>query len=628
MSKPIHALLFGIIVLTAGCAGTVSPPPTLAPEAGKRVVASRAVVTSASPLASEVGISVLRAGGNAVDAAVAVAFALGVVEPQMSGLGGGGSALVWLQTERRAEYLDFYSAQPVAAFRRSPRPDTEHGELDLRVVAVPGEVAGLAALHERFGRLAWAELVEPAIRLAEVGFPVNQILAQMVQADSAKLHRFAEASIVFWPDGQPLAPGARLLNPALARTLRLVAEHGAAGFYEGEVAEQVVGAMNDGGHPVSVGEFAGFEPRWKRPLCTDYRGMVALSAPPPQTGAQVLHTLKMIEPHDLRSLGLPTRSAQAFDVLVSALRAGIVDNRANDDPDWGSVPAAGRITAAYARQRGELVGAGRAPDRVEPGDPSPFDTLPPSAACARLEPYGPAAPILNGSEADPAGALDPTAPVRRDGRVEFGWADVLPSDPAVDVPHRSAPAHAHAPSSGETTHLSVVDTEGNAVALTQTNSSPFGAGALAAGFFLNDSGYRFEGDDIPVATAGGRDWRTRASTIAPIIMLEDGRVRLVAGAPGGGRIPTAIAQNIVFTLDYGLDPMEALRMPRVFPSPDNRRVQLENGFGADVLEHVRAMGYEPTALSSGYARLYMIVRAGDHWIGVADPRHDGAARGF
>ncbi|MGD8278471.1 MAG: gamma-glutamyltransferase [Gemmatimonadota bacterium] len=570
----------------AGCAPAMVAT-TAPPDAGRRLAAEHAMVSSANPLASEAGLAMLEAGGNAVDAAVATAFAIGVVEPQMSGLGGGGSALVWMQETGRAEYLDFYAAQNIEAFRAKPdaavtgRPRPG----DLRIVAVPGNVAGLLALHEKHGRLTRAQVVAPAIRLADGGFPVNQVLAQFIEQDSAKLHRFDASSRLMWPDGNALAPGARFRNPELAASLRTVADRGRPGFYEGELARKVVGAMNAGGHPVRVSDFAGYRVRWMRPLCADYRGRAVLSAPPPQTGSQVLHTLELIEPHDPVSLGLPTRSASAFDLLASVLRVGMADNRGNDDPAWTPVPAAGRVSAGFAASRSALVGAGRVPHAIEAADAARFDDAPPAAACAAYEPYGPAPAVAAGA----------------------------PSDPLNDD------------AGAETTHISVVDADGNAVALTQTNSSTFGSGANVSGFFLNDSGYLFSPQSLQ-ATAPV-PWRTRTSTISPTIVLEDGRVRMVVGAPGSGRIPTAIAQTMVYVLDYGMDPMAAVRMPRMFPSATNPSVQLEIGYDAEVLEQVRSMGYEPAALSSGYARIYMVVRVGDEWVGVADPRHNGEVRG-
>jgi gamma-glutamyltranspeptidase/glutathione hydrolase len=568
---------------------------------GKRVVAKNGAVSSASPYASEVGIEVLQQGGNAVDAAVATAFALGVVEPQMSGLGGGGAMLIWLENEDRAEYLDFYAAQPAAAFRDHPGPSNDVTR-DLQVVAVPGEVAGLLAAHERFGRLDRAVVLGPAIQLAQDGFPVNQVLAKMIASDSARLDGFAGMQLVY-PEGVALPPGTRLRNPMLAESLRRVADRGVAGFYDGPTASAVVAAMNEGGHPVSLDQFADYEAQWKRPLCSMYRGRVVLSAPPPQTGIQILHTLELLERHDLHVLGMPTRSARAFDVMTSALRVGATVRAFNADPRWVNVHARGFVSEGYARERALLVGTGQVPETVETLSPAPFDDDPYPESCVRFEPW-------RGRET--TGAAD-VVETRR--YADLSWP--VGADPAVQL--------AVGVDGGETTHISVVDGDGNAVSLSQTNSSTFGSGAFAAGFFLNNSGYRFDEEELEAPLAA--EWRTRASTIAPTIVLEDGRAIMVVGAPGGGRIPTAIVQNMVYALDYGMDALEALRMPRIFPTPSDRSVQLEGGFSAAVLEEARTMGYEPTALSYGYARLYMIVRSGEHWVAVTDPRHDGEPRG-
>lgn len=301
-----------------------------------------------------------------------------------------------------------------------------------------------------------------------------------------------------------------------------------------------------------------------------YRGYAVLSAPPPQAGLQLVHTLNLLEAHDLDALGYPTQSAEAFDVLASAIRVGNTDNRVNSDPNWATVPASGVASKAFARERSALVGTGRAAERIPAAeDPMRFDDAPPAPACAPLDPYGPAGGVVTESVGPP------------------------PPEPATD--------------DGETTHLSVVDADGNAVALTQTNSSTFGSGAEAV---------------------GRHPWRIRNSTIAPTIVLEDRRVKLVVGAPGGGRIQSAILQTIVHVLDYGLDPLDAVRMPRIYPSAGQVQVETENGFNAAVLGRVRAMGYVPTPDASGYARVYVIARSDDRWIGAADPRHNGGVRGY
>ncbi len=606
----ISAFVFaaaGVAMLAAAGAQRTAPGTpgfTTSPtDEGKRIEAANGVVTSANALASEAGIETLRAGGNAVDAAVATAFAIGVVEPQMSGLGGSGAALVWMKREGKPAYLDFYAAQPADSWRghtTGPAQEPPEGQApprrepgDLRVVGIPGNVAGLLALHEKYGSLTRERVMAPAIRLAEEGFPVGLVLAGFVEEGVQKMKPFAAASALYVPDGKPVAPGATVKNPELAESLRRVARDGRRGFYEGPTADAIIATLNAGKHPATLADLPGFQPQWKRPLCTDYRGRTILSAAPPETGLQVLHTLELLEPFDLKALGLPTRSAPAFDVLVSALRVGQTVSRGNGDPNWVAVPANGISSAAFAAQRKALVGARAAAKAIEPADAQPFDQARPPGECALYDPYGPA-PIVPGT----------TGP-------RPSWD--VPGEPPVE-------------DAGETTHLSVVDKDGNAVALTQTNSSVWGSGGFVAGFFLNDSGFRFT--DATIDAPSRSRWRIRTTTIAPTIVLQRGSVEMVVGAPGGGRIPTEIVQVMVYTLDYGMDPLDAVKMPRIFPTPQNPRVQLEHGFPPELLREVRAMGYEPTPPAPGYARLYLIVRRGDAWVGVADTRHDGQPRGY
>ena len=233
-----------------------------------------------------------------------------------------------------------------------------------------------------------------------------------------------------------------------------------------------------------------------------------------------------------------------------------------------------------------LVGKGAVTIPVPSGDALRHENDAPTSACAAIEPYGP-----------------------------------TPAIPGEARPERPEPA-----AGGETTHMSVVDAEGNAVSLTQTNSSVWGSGASALGFFLNDSGFQFT---LETARAPSLSrWRTRSTTIAPTVVLADGRVEMVVGAPGGGLIQPTIVQAMVYVLDYGMDPLEAVRMPRLFSNPASAEVQMEMGFTASALEEARTMGWTPVALSPGYARIYMIVRRGGRWIAVADPRHNGEARGY
>lgn len=586
-----------MLVAVAVAQATISPA-----DQGKRIEARNGAVSSANGLASEAGVEAMRAGGNAVDAAVATAFAIGVVEPQMSGLGGSGAAVVWMKGNRSATYLDFYAAQNRESWRghtaveqqaagtTPPRRDPN----DLRVVGIPGDVAGLLALHEKFGSLPLDRVLAPAIRLAEQGFPVGHVLSGFIASNVEKLKPFPRAYDLYVPNGKPLPPGATLRNDELAASLKRIAGEGRRGFYEGPTGAAVVATLNAGKNPATSADMASYQPQWKRPLCTDYRGRSVLSAAPPQTGLQVLHTLELLEPFDLKTLGLPTRSAAAFNVLVSALRVGQADAQGNGDPNWVQVPANGIASAAFAAERKDLVGTAAAPRAIEGAAAQQFDRSAPSGDCSRYDPYPAAAAVV------------PTPPTLA---------------PAADVEGERLNEE-----SGETTHISVVDKKGNAVALTQTNSSVFGSGAFVGGFFLNDSGFRFTDANVNLPSRSA--WRVRTTTIAPTIVLKNGDVQMVVGAPGSGRIPTEIVQVMVYTLDYGLDPLDAVKMPRIYPSPRSPSVQLEHGFTPALLGEIRRIGYDPVPAGAEYARLYMIVRRGKSWVGVADTRHDGEARGF
>ena len=585
MNTPLARRLavFSAAILFTACGRAAGPAATLAPDVGKRIVAQHGVVASAHPLASEAGLTVLQQGGNAVDAAVATAFAIGVVEPEMSGLGGSGAMLVWTQAPRRADYVDFYASQPIASFKAAGAVGRD-STAPLRVVGVPGLVAGLLAAQERFGRLTRAQVMAPAIHLADEGFPMYPVLRSMIERDTADLRKDSVASALYLSGGRPLGLGEHVANPALARALRQIAADGPAAFYRGQIARDVVARMNAGGHPVRLEDFGQYQPSWKRPLCTLHNGRVLLSAPPPEGGMQMLATVRLLDPAKAAAYGLPSRNPRAFDLFASAMRVGQTTNRANGDPRWEPVPARGTISDRFAALRRAEVGTGQAAASIAPVDAGPFDADPSAEACQPYDPYGPAAPVA------------------------------------------AAPQDDAGPAAGETTHISVVDGEGNAVAVTVTNSNVFGSGAAVDGFFLNNSGANVTQAELD--QPGAPAWLTRITTIAPTVVLRDGSVEMVVGSPGGGLIPLAIAQTIWYVLDYDLDPLAAVRMPRISPTAASPNVAVEDGIDPAVLAGVRAMGYRPMPSGFEYARLYMVVRRNGKWIGVADPRHDGQVRGY
>ncbi len=592
------------------CAATPRLDETSAPDLGKRAVGRHGAVTSAHPLASDAGLAMLQGGGNAIDAAVATAFAIGVVEPEMSGVGGGGAMLAWHQSTGTADYLDFYSSQPVERWR-GVRADST---VPLRIAAVPGNVAGLLAAHERFGRLPRAQVLAPAILLAERGFPLYPVLAEFITRDTARLGRDSIARRTYWRNGRVLELGDTLRNAALAEVLRQIAADGRDGFYKGATARALVARLAAGGHPATLEDLTAYEPQWKRPLCTTYRGRVVLSAPPPMGGLQFLNSLELLETGDLAALGLPTRSGEAFDLLASSMRVGILAHAGNDDPRWVTIPARGLVSSGFAAQWRDVVGRARAVDSLAARDARPFDGELP-AACQALSPFPTAVGVV------PAGGMAALAPAttRRARHEQAGpGRDAAPSLEDFAI-HDSA-------SGGETTHISVVDREGNAVSVTVTNSSAFGARAMAAGFWINDSGWWPRNASAIPATLPAQ-WRTRTTTIAPSMLLKDGRVDVVVGSPGGGRIAFAMAQAVAYAVDFDLDPLEALRMPRIYPAL-SRRVEVESGFEGEVLARARSMGYLPVPPAFGYARVYLIARRGGQWVAAADPRHDGQARAY
>lgn len=551
------------------------------------------MVTSAHPLASDAGLDMLRRGGNAVDAAVAAAFAIGVAEPMMSGIGGSGSMLIWDEDSERAEYLDFYGSAPLGL----DPPNADVRGDPSRLVAVPGAVRGLLDAHDRFGRLSRQDVLAPAIGLASDGFPVSPLLARTIVDDSAKLTRPGRAQELFWPEMRPLAAGERLVQPELAATLRRISERGAPGFHEGVVAEEIVAVLRDGGNPITLDDLAGYEPTWRRPVCGMYRGHVVLSSPPPQGGIQVVETLNLLDRTRLREQGWPTASGEAFHTLASALRTGMADRQAFlGDPDSSAVPAAGLTAPGYADARTLPSGV---PERIERGDPWSFDAAPVTGACAAFEPAGPAT-----------------------GRRSVGHGSTAAHLPELHQNDEDGTQ------GGETTHLSVVDREGNAASLTVTQGAYFGSGMWAAGTFLNNAMAIFSSDlEGPNALRPGA---RPTSTTTPTILLQDDDVRMVVGSPGGGRIPPAVVQAIVYAVEYGLDPLEALRMPRMQPQFSTPRIELEQGYSGAVLGEAHAMGYSVTVhppLSLYFGGVHMIERRGDHWVGAADPRRDGQVRG-
>ncbi len=576
-------LLLPVVLLVGACRH--APVAGTAPErthvASQGVISSNGMVASGHRLCSEAGVEMLQAGGNAVDAAVATAFALGVVDTGNTGLGGGGGILLWLANERRAEFGDFYS-----------RAGSSRGEEgSARNVAIPGHAAGLLDAHERYGRLPREVVLAPAIRLAREGFAVPVNLSASLASHQEKIENHAPAGAVelFFPGGEPLQPGDWLVQEAKAAVLERVAAEGSDGFYRGPVAAQLIKDLNEAGNPAVPEDLAGFQTRWMRPLAGGFRQYTVLSAPPPLGGTQVIQPLVMLDRFALREHGLPADSPVAAGKIADAIRMANRDyGRWIHDPD-SPVPANGLISPAYARHRMELIGAAEIPSSMPSGQPWEFEDQT-DPRFRHLDPW----PVTPRPETD---------------------------DNGEDDADENAEEH--------TTHLSVVDREGNAVAITMTLGPSFGAGFYSQGVFFNNGITRFGNNPEGNRWAPGR---TPRSNTSPTIVLENDRVRLVTGAQGGSRIPPAIVYTILYSLEYGLSGSEAMAGPRAFPFFTRPQLRVEASFENDTLAGLRKRGYQINPYQQqdtyfGGAHLILALPDG-RLHGAADLRRAGTAVGY
>ncbi|PKQ10544.1 MAG: gamma-glutamyltransferase [Alphaproteobacteria bacterium HGW-Alphaproteobacteria-1] len=558
-------------------AGGLHVPRALADAArakaeGRPVEAERWMIAAAHPLAVEAGAHVLRTGGTAADAVVAVQAVLGLVEPQSSGMGGG-AFLVWHDAATgEITTLDGRETAPLAAtpklFLDADGEPLEFFEAVVggRSVGVPGTPALLAEAHERWGRADWAGLFEDAIHLAEAGFPVSPRLATLVARDAARLGRYPETRAYFLPEGRPLQEGSVLRNPAYAETLRLFAREGPRAFYTGGIGADIVARVRGAeGNPglLSRTDLAIYQVRARAAVCVPYRGHeVCGMGPPSSGGVAVGQILGLLTPFDLGSLG--PQSAEAWRLIGDATRLAFADRgRYLADSDFVPVPVRGLLAPDYLSARSALLrGEGTLPE-VAPGTPE-FDHA-------------------------------------------LNW----------DVGRGLAqPA---------TSHVSIIDSYGNALAMTSSIENGFGSRLMVRGFLLNnqltDFSFSSHQDGLPVANAVAPGKRPRSS-MAPTILRRDGAPVLILGSPGGSRIIPYVANTIIAMVDWGMDPQAAVDLPHLV----NRFGIYDMETGATGLAPgLRALGYEVEVrdLTSGLH----VIDIGPHLRGGADPRREGLAYG-
>ncbi|MES2176399.1 MAG: gamma-glutamyltransferase [Gemmatimonadota bacterium] len=596
----LPASLLTVVAVAAACASpaTTSSTANDPPIAGKRVESRRGVIVTSATDASAAGLAMLEQGGNAIDAAVAASFALGVVDPSQTGLGGYAVGVAWLAKEHRAEVMEAMGqagADPAWGLPDPPRAGPASASLnaatneggdarDPRTALVPGFVAGLLEWQAARGKLTRAAVLAPAIRLARDGFIVGPLNHRLFTSSIEKLKADSEAAALFMPGGQVLRVGDRLVQSRLATLLEAISRDGASAFYTGDVARTIAEKTRRVGGLLDAADFAVYKPAMRRPSCSTFLGYTVVAAPSPVSGPSMSEVLHLAERSGLTSLPNPTTDPGAAVKMANAIRVSLADRRVvSGHPEWAPGPVRGLTSAGFAASRVAVVNAPYR-DTLPRGDAWAYERDAVPAACSAIDSYA-----------------ETTRPMST-GSTTRDDAELLGS---------------------QTSHMVVIDADHNAVSLTSSVGVLFGSGVYANGIFLNSSGNLFSrGDRKPLRKPG--------SSIAPTLMLEGNEVRFAAGAGGAAYIPTAVPQALLRMAAWGQDPYAAIAAPRLHPAATGPAMEIEQGFALPVYGALRAYGYVPInkVANLQFAGIAAAaVRRDGVIIGAADPRRDGIAAG-
>jgi gamma-glutamyltranspeptidase/glutathione hydrolase len=565
----------GVFLAASSLCAQPAPEPATGITPKQLVTAQHFMVVAAHPLAARAGADILKRGGSALDAAIATELVLNLVEPQSSGIGGGAFLLHFAARAGRLDAYDGRETAPAAArperfLAASGKPlDWPEAIVSGRSAGVPGLLRLFELAHAKHGRLAWAELFAPAIGLAESGFPVSARLHALLAAEKFLARDDAARRYFYLADGQAKSAGTLLRNPEFAAVLKAVAARGADAFYRGAIARDIAAAVR--GRKVSPGDlaeadFAAYSAKSREPLCGAYRKWKVCGMPPPSSGGfAVLQILRILEGFDLRNVG--PDSAQAVHLFSEAGRLAYADrNRYIADPDFVAAPLAALLDARYLSARARLIDPKRSMGRAQSGVPEGV-------------------------------------------RASFGLAEPLELL--------------------STTHVSVVDAEGNAVALTASIESAFGNRQMVRGFLLNNELTDFswvpEEGGKPVANRVEGGKRPRSSMAPTMVFDETGKLVMVIGSPGGHSIINYVARTLVNVLDWGMDIQQAIASPRM--GSRNGPTELEEGTALEKLApELQRMGHS-VRIRPEASGLHGILRTRDGWTGGADPRREGVAVG-
>ena len=534
--------------------------------------ARKGMVVAGHPGAAAIGVQILKQGGNAVDAAVATAFAIGVLEPFASGLGGGGGMLIYLKEKDRFSYLDYYVQAPQNADTAFNR-DKERGTP--RAICIPGTPSGLITAVHRYGRLSLKQDLAPAIHIAREGVVVNDFFYEAVLEKLDVIMKYPQTSRIFLNDGLPYMKGDTVRFTGLLTVLEKLAEDGEEYFYRGEFAQKAANAIRRDGGYITAADFAGYHTLVKEPVSIDYRGYRVVSSPPPQSGITVLEILNILE-------NLPSKRFHPFQHSVASLfltaeamlRADVDRFTYLADPRFVPVPVSGLLSDQFARQRFQDIDTSRVKytDKfdIPPGDP---------------------------------------------------WKFSSPSEKQKHFQNRDSGPH--------TTHISVIDADGNMVSLTQTLGFFFGCGFSEEGVIFNSSMSVFYPGSINKIEPGKRP----TSTISPTIILKGNQPFAILGTPGGRNIFNTMSQVIMRLIDLGESPAEAVDAPRFSARISSKKVTLEGRFTKNIVKKIKQRGYKIRLTNDyeiylGGVQLIYYDAGLQRYIGVSDPRRGGGAVGY
>ncbi|KAF1023835.1 MAG: Glutathione hydrolase proenzyme [Paracidovorax wautersii] len=536
------------------------------------VVARNGMVASEQALASQIGLDILRQGGNAVDAAVGMGFALAVALPNAGNLGGGGFMVVHDAKTGKNVALDFREVAPQGA-SRDMYLDAKGNVVDGKslythyAVGVPGTVAGMEHALKQWGTMPLARVTAPAAALADKGFPVSETLAKTLQQEKDNMGKWPATRAIFWRNGEPLKVGQRLVQKDLAQSIRLIGQQGAKAFYQGSIAQKIAAETAPHAGAVTLADLRDYRVVERTPVTGTYRGYQIVTMPPPSSGgAHLVQILNMLEPLPLSQWG--ANSAQTLHYMAESMKLAYADRSEYlGDPDFVKIPLKGLTSKAYAASLLKTIdpNQARASKNIKPGQPQPYE-------------------------------------------------------------------------SDQTTHYSVVDKAGNAVAVTYTLNTNFGSGIVAkgTGILLNNemddfsakpgvaNAYGLVGGDANAVAAKKRP----LSSMTPTLVLQNNKPVLVTGSPGGARIITTVLQTVVNTIDFGMNPAEAASTPRVHHQWTPDELRIEKGLSPDAVALLKSRGHN-VVVKASMGRTQTIQLRDGMLYGYSDPRNpDGKTLGY